>query len=905
MKPSPRPHEGVPLLLRALIQLYPRRFVERYGAAMLEFCGERLVDATRSSEPRFRLWRRVVGDLVTGLAIEWVRALTARRAIEHQLFSYSSYPSPSEDQMSGIAHDLVYAARSLRKSAAFTAAAVVTLALGISSTTAIFSVVQSVLLAPLPYPGADRIVVPQSRTPNTNETWSVTYADFMDWRDNKVFDKVAVLQATQMDLTGSAEPVRVQAAAVSPQFFGALGVAPAMGRVLQPVDYPVDAPRAVVISDRLWRTQFGARSDIAGLTVEISGIKRPIVGVLPAGARWPIDTDLWVPMRFTTEQDPDLQRRDNYIFMGIARLKAGSSLAATQASMATLAARIAAEQPTIRKDVTTVPTPVLEWALGSTTPRALWMLLGAVGLLLLIGCVNVANLQLARAAARQRELAVRTALGASRLRLVRQTLVESLVLGLVGGTAGVVLATWMVKLIVAVAPADVPRIDTARLDLPALAFALALSLAVALLFGVFPAVHAARSDPSHALGEGGTRTSVGRAGTRTRRTLVVVELALSVVLLVGAGLALRSVSNLRRVNTGFDTRNTLTASISLPGIRYDNKAKVVGFIYQLRDRLAAAPGVEAAGIASASPLGGGGFYLGRMMVAEGRDASPANEVPIQWNVTTPGYFAALRVPIVRGRDFTARDDTASPPVMIVNQQFAKAMFPNENPIGKRAMSSRDEKVYREIVGVVRDVKYYGANDSTRSLVWVPYAQNNAWRQGIITVRTRANPSSALASVRAELRALDGGIALANVSTMDEAMARSMAGDRLVAILLGAFAGLALVLAAIGIFGVLSYTVEQRTHELGIRVALGAQRADVLRLVVRETVPMIGAGIVIGGVAAFGLTRFLRSLLYEITPSDPGTFVAVALLLSVVGLIAALVPARRAARVDPVLALRSE
>jgi len=260
---------------------------------------------------------------------------------------------------------------------------------------------------------------------------------------------------------------------------------------------------------------------------------------------------------------------------------------------------------------------------------------------------------------------------------------------------------------------------------------------------------------------------------------------------------------------------------------------------------------------------------------------------------------------VRGRDFTARDDTASPPVMIVNQQFAKAMFPNENPIGKRAMSSRDEKVYREIVGVVRDVKYYGANDSTRSLVWVPYAQNNAWRQGIITVRTRANPSSALASVRAELRALDGGIALANVSTMDEAMARSMAGDRLVAILLGAFAGLALVLAAIGIFGVLSYTVEQRTHELGIRVALGAQRADVLRLVVRETVPMIGAGIVIGGVAAFGLTRFLRSLLYEITPSDPGTFVAVALLLSVVGLIAALVPARRAARVDPVLALRSE
>ena len=808
--------------------------------------------------------------------------------------------------MSGIAQDLAYAGRSLRKSAAFTAAAVVTIALGIASTTAIFSVVQSVLLAPLPFPGADRIVVPQSHKATSTDFWSVTYADFMDWRDNKVFDAVAVLQQTQMDLTGPAEPVRVQAAAVSAQFFAALGVAPAMGRVLQPIDFPVDAARAVVISDRLWRAQFGARRDIVGQTFEISGIKRPIVGVLPPGARWPIDADLWVPLRFTTEQDPDLQRRDNYIFMGIARLKAGTTLEATRAAMATLAARVAAEQPAIRKDVTTIPTPVLEWALGATTPRALWMLLGAVGLLLLIGCVNVANLQLARAAARQRELAVRTALGASRLRLVRQTLVESLALGLVGGAAGVLLATWMVKLIVAVAPADVPRIETAQLDLPALGFALALSVGVALLFGVFPAVHAARSDPSHALGEGGgTRTSVGRAGTRTRRTLVIVELALSVVLLVGAGLALRSVSNLRRVNTGFDTRNVLTASISLPGIRYDKPEKVVAFHYQLRERLAALPGVEAAGIASASPLGGGGFYLGRVMVAEGRDPSPANEVPINWNVTTPGYFAALRMTLLRGRDFTTRDDSASPQVMIVNEKLAKAMFPNEDAIGKRAMSSRDEKVYREIIGIVRDVRYYGASDSTRSLVWVPYAQGNAWRQGIITVRTRSNPANVLAAVKGELRALDGGIALANVATMDEALARSMAGDRLVAILLGAFATLALVLAAIGIFGVLSYTVEQRTHELGIRVALGAQRVDVLRLVVLETVPMVGAGILIGGVAAFGVTRLLRSLLYEITPSDPVTFTFVALLLAVVGLVAALVPARRASLVDPVLALRNE
>lgn len=891
----------IPELVRLLLQLFPREVRARHGNAMHEFCRERFDHALRTGESRFRVSRRTLGDLAVALVLEWTRALTARRVTP-----VYQPPTPSEDQMSGIAQDLAYAARSLRKSAGFTAAAVLTIALGIASTTAIFSIVQSVLLAPLPFPNADRIVVPQSHKAGSPDSWAVTYADFMDWRDNKIFEAVAVIQQTQMDLTTPAEPVRVQAAAVGPQFFAAIGVAPAMGRVLQPIDYPLDAARAVVISDRLWRTQFGARPDVVGQSFEIAGIKRPIVGVMPPGARWPIDADIWVPLRFTTEQDPDLQRRDNYVFMGIARLKPGATIESTRSAMATLASRIAAEQPRIRKDVSMIPTPVLEWALGSTTPRALWMLLGAVGLLLLIGCVNVANLQLARAAARQRELAVRTALGASRLRLVRQMLVESITLGLIGGTAGIVLSRWLVKLIVAVAPADVPRIETATLDVPALGFALALSIGVALLFGVFPAMHAARSDASHALAEsGGTRTSIGRVGTRTRRTLVVVELALSVVLLVGAGLALRSVAKLRRVDTGFDTRNVLAASISLPGIRYDNAQKVVSFHYQLRDRIAALPGVEAVGIASASPLGAGGFYLGRMMLAEGRDASPANEVPINWTVTTPGYFEALRIALLRGRDFTARDDSASPQVMIVNEKFAKTMFPNENAIGKRAMSSRDEKVYREIVGVVRDVRYFGASDSTRSLVWVPYAQGNAWRQGILTVRTRSNPAAILPAVKAELRTLDGGIALANVQTMDEAMLRSMAGDRLIAILLGAFASLALVLAAIGIYGVLSYTVEQRTHELGIRVALGAQRTDVLRLVMIETIPMVGAGIVIGGAAAFALTRLLRSLLYEITPSDPVTFATVAVLLAVVGLMAALVPARRAARVDPVLALRNE
>ena len=800
--------------------------------------------------------------------------------------------------------DLLHAARSLSKSTKFTVAAVATLALGISSTTAIFSVVHSVLLAPLALPHADRIVVPQSVSTTTGHAWSVAYSDFVDWRDNHVFARVAAYEFSEMDLAGSGDPVRIQAAVVGPQFFEALGAAPAQGRALQPVDYPVDAARAVVISDRLWRSQFGSRPDIVGLPVELNAIKRPIVGVLPPDVRWPLDVDVYLPLRFSTENDPDLRRRDNFVFQAIARLAPGATVQTTRASMSRLARLAEIANPEIRKNVSTMPMPVLDWALGPTTPKALWILLGAVGLLLLIGCVNVANLMLARASTRQHELSVRTALGASRLRLVRMSLAESVLLALVGGGIGVLLAAGMLRILVAAAPADVPRIGAATLDPIVLAFAFVISMAVAIVFGLAPALQAARSDPQLALAESGTRTSGGRAGTRARRVLVALELALSVVLLVGAGLSLRSIMHLRHADAGFDTHNVLSASISIPSIRYDTPQKVIAFLYGLRDRLASVPGVTAAGIASASPLGGGGFYLGRMMLAEGREQSPSSEVDIGWNVATPGYFAALRLPILRGRDFTVRDDTASAPVMIVNEKFARAMFPNENPLGKRAMSSRDEKVYRQIVGVVKDVKYYGASDTARALVWVPYAQRNAWHQGIITVRTRGNPLLVLPTVRRELRALDPGIALANVATMDDARDRSMAGDRLVAVLLGAFAGLALVLAAVGIFGVLSYAMEQRTRELGIRVALGARPADVISLVAAETVPMVGAGILAGLLIAAGLTRFARSMLYEIQPGDPRTFIGVALLLGAIGIVAAFLPARKAARVDPVVALRN-
>jgi len=403
--------------------------------------------------------------------------------------------------------DLLHAARSLSKSTKFTVAAVATLALGISSTTAIFSVVHSVLLAPLALPHADRIVVPQSVSTTTGHTWSVAYSDFVDWRDNHVFAKVAAYEFSEMDLAGSGDPVRVQAAVVGPQFFEALGAAPAQGRALQPVDYPVDAARAVVISDRLWRSQFGSRPDIVGLPVELNAIKRPIVGVLPPDVRWPLDVDVYLPLRFSTENDPDLRRRDNFVFQAIARLAPGATVQTTRASMSRLARLAEIANPEIRKNVSTMPVPVLDWALGPTTPKALWILLGAVGLLLLIGCVNVANLMLARASTRQHELSVRTALGASRLRLVRMSLAESVLLALVGGGIGVLLAAGMLRILVAAAPADVPRIGAATLDPIVLAFAFVISMAVAIVFGLAPALQAARSDPQLALAESGTRTS--------------------------------------------------------------------------------------------------------------------------------------------------------------------------------------------------------------------------------------------------------------------------------------------------------------------------------------------------------------------------------------------------------------
>jgi putative ABC transport system permease protein len=634
----------------------------------------------------------------------------------------------------------------------------------------------------------------------------------------------------------------------------------------------------------------------------MNGFPRLIVGVLPAGAEWPQSASVWVPMKITDPSSAVLQRRDNFVYQGVARLAPGETVISTTSRMAALASRIAADQPQLRADVSLKVIPASEALLGTTLPRALWILLGAVGLVLLIGCVNIANLMLARAGTRHRELAVRTALGASRVRLVQQILTESGVLALLGGVLGVLLAYWSVAALIAAAPASVPRMEDVTVSLPVLGIALLLSLASAVLFGLVPALHASSVRPGQALGEGGQRMAGGKASRRGRGVLVVVELALALMLLTGAGLLTHSLIKLQRTDPGFDTSRVVTMSVELSANYGTSERRA--FFATVTEQIGALPGVDTVSLASALPIGAGGFYLGRAFLAEGWGEPPAStEIAGMWNAVSPGYFATLGIPLLQGRDFQPRDDSAATMVMIVNRAFAEKMFPGESPIGKRVQSWRDERILREVVGVVDDVRYFGADDELQPLVFVPYAQDS-WSGMRILARTQGDPRSIVNAARSIVATIDRDIAVADVSTMDDAMAASLSGPRFATYLLGGFAGTALLLVAIGLYGVLSYSIAQRTHEIGIRMALGAQVANVIRMVVREAAVLLGIGIVIGAAGALALSRVMESLLYEVSTTDPITFVTVVAILAAVGAAAAYLPTKRATRVDPLIALRS-
>lgn len=809
--------------------------------------------------------------------------------------------------METLFQDIRYAARTLAKKPGFTLLVVTALSLGIGATTAIFSVVNAILLRSLPYREPERMVLPVSTNAAREITrGGVSYADYLDWKnETEVFEHVAVFQEQNADLTDGGEPQRVSVGAVSEDYFAVMNAPPVLGRTFGLEDYQSSPARALVLSHGLWQRRFGGDPAIIERTIMLNGRPYPVIGVMPKDSQFPGTHDLWAPLAVGANPGPDLLRRDNQVYSSVARLKEGVSVEQAIAVVETIARRVELEHPESLQGWSASVIPVHDFVVGPTLRRALLVLFGAVGFVLLIACVNVANLSLARAARREREIAIRIALGAGRLRLIRQLLTESVLLALVSGAIGFLLALWGVDLLTALAPDSIPRLDEVSADTRVLLFVLVVSLVVALAFGLVPAAQASKTDLNEALKEGGRGSAGGMRGSRIRGALVISEVALSLMLLVGAGLMVKSFLKLQHVDPGLNVQNVLTMEVYSPSARYAERSNVADFYRQIVDRIENVPGVESASATSTLPLGGGGFYLGRQFLAEGRAEPPeGRDNPAQWNVVTPAYFDTLGIRVLKGRAFDERDTAGSNPVVIINESLAREIFPGEEPLGKRIRSWRDENVLREIVGVTHDVRYFGRDDELRGLVYVPHAQDS-WRPMVLAVRTTGDPAGFTAAVRNGISAFDKDLAVSRVQTMTRVLDDSVAGPRFNMMLLAVFAGVAMVLAAVGIYGILSYAVAQRTHEIGVRMALGAQAVDVLKLVVGQGLKLTLVGMVIGLGAALAVTRVMETLLYEVSATDPLTFIAIALLLVGVALVASFIPARRATRVDPIVALRYE
>lgn len=811
--------------------------------------------------------------------------------------------------MSTFIKDLRYGARMLVKHPGFTLIAVFTLALGIGANTTIFSFVNGILLRPLPYGDADRLVVPVSfNVARGSDDSSITYADYLDWKNEGVFEQVAALDLlSSADLTGGdGEPERVRVAAVTEDYFSVLGSEALIGRTFLPEDYNPPGPaRGLIITYGLWQQRFGGDPSIVGEKIYLNGRPYPVIGVMPKDSTWPTDREVFAPLAVGPNPGPDLQRRDNMIFSAIARLKPDATAAQANASLAGIAARLEQDYPESRQGWSNRVVGLRDYVVGNQSRTSLLILLAVVGCVLLIACVNVANLLLVRAAAREREMAIRLALGAGRFRLIRQLLTESLLLTLTGGGAGFLFAVWGIDLLKAIVPGDTPRLAEVQIDAGVLLFALSVSLATTVICGLIPALQSSSTDLQQGLKESSRGTTGGKRRAFVRNSLVVSELALSLMLLIGAGLAIRSFMQVQQIDPGFKTDRLITMTLNAPGIRYPDSARVTAFYKSVIDSVSTGPGVESAAVSSALALGGGGFYLGRVFLVEGQPEPPASaDFPAQWNVVSPGYFTTTGIGLLKGRDFDERDSAAGNKVIIINATMARQIFGDDNPLGKRIRSWRDENQLREIVGVVEDVRYYGRDDDLRGLVYVPHEQN-AWRSMVLTVRTHTDPAGTASVIRSQIAAVDKDLAIANLETMTTILNRSVAPRRALMLMLAAFGAIAGLLAVIGIYGVLSYTVAGRAQEIGVRIALGATSGDVLRLVIGQGMKLTLIGVGLGAAAAFALTRFMSTVLYGVSATDMATFVVISLVLTGVALAACLVPARRATRVDPMEALRYE
>ena len=812
--------------------------------------------------------------------------------------------------MGTLLQDVRYGFRMMWKRPGFTAIVVLTLALGIGANTAIFTVVNAALLRGLPYEEPERLVHLFETTPQKNfGRREASYPDFFDWRQNQSFEGLAAYTgAAGFALAGPDGSELVEAGRVTANFFDVLGVRPALGRTFQEGEDEAGAERVVVLSHGAWQRRFGGDPSAVGRTLTLSGDSYTIVGVLPPQFQFAPrgSAEMWAPWRPSESQRT---RRFMHWVNVVGRLKAGVTEEQARAEMETVARRISEEHHESHAGTNIVLVPLQEQFVGQLKPL-LFVLLGAVGFVLLIACTNVANLLLVRGAGRQKEFAVRAALGAGRARLVRQMLAESLLLALVGGALGLGLAQWGVDALVAAIPEQrlnaMPYLRGLGLDTGTLLFTAALSVGVSLLFGLAPAFQASKLDLNATLKEGGGKGAAGASRSRLRSALVVTEVALSLVLLVGAGLMLKSLTRLLEVDPGFDPKNLLTLRLAVPASEYGDYDRVANFHRQLLARLEAMPGVRGVATVGTMPILGGNttrFYAAGQPVP-----APGTETEANLRNISAGYFRVMGVPIVAGREFSERDTKDAPPAVVVNQTLAARVFPGEEAVGQRLVFTGGGGPPVEIVGVVGDERVNGLDAVVTPVVYYPYLQDTPPPPGTgVLVRTQGDASALAGAVRGEVRALEPAALVFGVRTMEEIIADSPAAfmRRYPTLLIGVFAAVAFLLASVGIYGVVSYTVSQQTHEIGVRMALGARTSDVLRLVVGRGMAMALVGVSVGLIGAFALTRLMSSLLFGVSPTDPQTFALVAALLVAVALAACLVPARRATRVDPMTALRYE
>lgn len=807
--------------------------------------------------------------------------------------------------------DIRYGMRMLLKAPSVSIVATIALALGIGANTAIFSVVNAVLLRPLPFANSEELMnVWETDSTRGYQRGSVSYPNFVDWREqNHVFEYMATYYSNDFIMTGRGESTRLRGGVVNADLFPLLRSVPVLGRTFLPdEDKPGEKGRVVLLSQGLFQKRFGSDPNVVGQPMVLDGKNFTIVGVMPQDFQFPIQNDpveLWTSVALDSEgEEPITAQRGAHYMNVIARLKSGVSREQAQAEMTAISARLEQQYPDANLHKSTKVESTLEGLVGDIRP-ALLILLGAVGCVLLIACANVANLLLARAMTRHKEMAIRSALGASRMRVVRQLLTESILLSLAGGVLGLILAVWWSDLLVALGKQNIPRALQVGLDWRVLGFTLVVSVLTGVVFGLVPALHSSKTELTESLKEGGRSSGEGARRNRIRGVLVVSELAIAVVLLVGAGLLIQSLWRLQQVSPGFDSENLLTFVVGVPEVKYPTD-KQARFYHDLVTRIESLPGVRSASSVIPLPLSGSMFRIS--FETDGRPVAKGDQPAADFFAIDEGYFKTLGVAVLQGREFTERDGEKAPGVVIVNQAFAKQYFPGEDPIGKRIKpgisTSEADPVMREIVGVVADVRNRNLSSELRPGYFVPVAQI-PFNQMTLVVRTTNDPHTLITAVQNEVHAMDQELPVFNVKTMEDYISATVATPRFNTTLLVIFASVALILTIVGLYGVMSYSVAQRTNEIGVRMALGAQTGDVLRLIVAQGFKLVLLGLAIGLAGAFALTRVISSLLFGVTAKDPITFAAVAVLLAFVALLACYIPARRATRLDPLSALRYE